>query len=105
MHNKNAPSHDKAAESAQVHKHFNPKSTATEAQRHRIIEALREGPKTSYDLRRIGIYQVSARIIELRRRGYDILTELVKLYDRDGYLHPRCARYHLQSEPDHGRQA
>lgn len=79
-------------------RHFSPKSTATEAQRQRILEALREGPKTSYDLRRMGCYQAPARIIELRRMGYDIETELVTLYDRDGYLHPRCARYHLRGE-------
>lgn len=75
------------------------KSTGTEAQRQRILEALRVGPKTSYDLRRLGCYQAPARIIELRRAGYDIETELVSLYCRDGYLHPRCARYHLRGEP------
>lgn len=76
----------------------NNKATASEAQRQRIIDALRTGPKTSYELRRIGCYQAPARIIELRRMGYDIRTELVDLYDRDGYLHPRCARYHLECE-------
>jgi hypothetical protein len=30
--------------------------------------------------------------------GYDIRTEFVTLYDRDGYMHPRCARYHLMGE-------
>lgn len=76
--------------------HFSPKSTASEAQRERILEALRTGPKTSYDLRRLGCYQCAARVIELRRAGFDIRTELVTLYDRDGYMHPRCARYHWE---------
>lgn len=75
--------------------HFSLKSTSTEAQRQRILVALRAGPKTSYDLRRLGCYQAPTRIIELRRMGYDIKTELVALYDRDGYMHPRCARYSL----------
>ena len=87
-----------------LHRQYSPKSTATEAQRQRILEALRIGPKTSYQLRRLGIYQQSTRIFELRRMGYDIRTELVDLHDRDGYLHPRCARYHLRAEPLEGLQ-
>lgn len=84
--------------SAKDQGHFTAQSTTSEAQRQRILEALRTGPKTSYELRRIGCYQAPARIIELRRMGYDIRTELVDLYDRDGYLHPRCARYHLEGK-------
>jgi hypothetical protein len=76
------------------------RSTSGEAQRDRIIEALRSGPKTSYDLRRIGCYQAPARVKELRDRfGYSIRTERVTLYDRDGYMHPGAARYHLEAEP------
>lgn len=97
---KNAPDHKKAAESAKEQNHSSLKSTASEAQRQRILNALRTGPKTSYDLRRLGCYQAPARIIELRRMGFDIETELVDLYDRDGYLHPRCALYHLINEGD-----
>lgn len=79
---------------------FSPKSTNCEAQRMRIVEALRRGPKTSYDLRRMGCYQAPARIKELRDRfGYVIQTERVTLVDRDGFLHPRSARYRLVSEP------
>lgn len=78
------------------------KSTASEAQRQRILEALRAGPQTSYDLRRRGVYQQSTRIFELRRRGYDIVTERVTLYDQDGFMHRGCARYHLRSAPNHG---
>lgn len=74
------------------------KSTSTESQRQRILAALQLGPKTTYDLRRMGCYQAPARIIELRRMGHDIETELVTLYDRDGYEHRGCARYHLRGE-------
>lgn len=92
------------AKQATEQRQYSRKSTATEAQRLRILEALRIGPKTSYDLRRMGCYQAPARIIELRRMGYEIETELVTLYDRDGYMHPRCARYHLRAEPLEGLQ-
>jgi hypothetical protein len=82
------------------HAHCRSHSTASEAQRERIISALRTGPKTSYDLRRLGCYQAPARIKELRDKfGYDIRTERVTLYDRDGYMHRGAARYHLEAEP------
>ena len=76
------------------------KSTATEAQRNRVIEALRQRPQTSYDLRRLGIYQAPARVKELRDRfGYSITTDPVVIVDRDGYHHARVALYTLVAEP------
>ena len=76
-------------------------STATEAQRERIIHALRRRSHTSYDLRRLGIYQAPARIKELRDRfGFNITTDLITLVDRDGYMHARCALYTLIGEPE-----
>lgn len=103
--NSNAPGQGgEAAKQATEQRQYSRKSTATEAQRARILDALRSGPKTSYDLRRLGCYQAPARILELRRLGFDIRTELVDLYDRDGYLHPRAARYHLRAEPLEGLQ-
>lgn len=89
----------KTESSAPNKRKFSGKSTSTEAQRYRIIKALEAGPKTSYDLRRIGCYQSAARIKELRDRfGYRIKTERVTLYDRDGYMHPNAARYILESK-------
>ena len=77
------------------------KSTATEAQRKRVIEALRMRPQTSYDLRRLGIYQAPARVKELRDRfGFGITTDPVVIVDRDGYRHARVALYTLVSEPE-----
>ena len=77
------------------------KSTATREQYKRIIEALRMRPQTSYDLRRLGIYQAPARIKELRDRfGYVITTDPVVIVDRDGYHHARVALYSLVSEPE-----
>ena len=77
------------------------KSTGTDAQRERIVEALRLRPHTSYDLRRLGIYQAPARVKELRDRfGYGITTDPVVIVDRDGYRHARVALYTLISEPE-----
>lgn len=79
------------------------KSTATEAQRKRVIEALRLRPQTSYDLRRLGIYQAPARVKELRDKfGYSITTDPVVIVDRDGYHHARVALYTLVAEPVEG---
>lgn len=77
---------------------FNPKSTATEAQRERILSALAHGPKTSYDLRRLGCYQCPTRVLELRRQGYDIRTDLVTIWDQEGYRHHRVALYVLEGK-------
>jgi hypothetical protein len=74
---------------------FSAKSSVTEAQHDRILDALGSGPKTSHELRCIGIYQVSTRILELRDMGFEIYTARVTLHDRDGYPHPRCALYSL----------
>lgn len=80
---------------------FSANSTATEAQRQRIIIALRIRPRTSYQLRRMGCYQSAARIKELKDRfGYHIETSRVTLVDRDGYTHRGCALYTLVAEPD-----
>lgn len=79
---------------------FSAKSTHSEAQRQRIVEALRRRPQTSYDLRRIGCYQAPARVKELRDRfGFEIQTSRVTLVDRDGYSHQRAALYSLVREP------
>lgn len=79
------------------------RSTSVEAQRERIVVALRGCSHTSYDLRRMGIYQAPARIKELRDRyGFDIRTERVTLYDRDGFMHVNAARYSLVAEPIDG---
>ena len=78
----------------------NGKSTSGHAQRERILEALTVGPKTSYDLRRIGCYQCPTRVLELRRMGYDIRTERVSIWDEDGYRHLGIALYTLRGGRD-----
>ena len=76
------------------------KSTQTAAQQRRIIAALHAGPKTTDDLRALGIYQTSARIWGLRAMGWNIETELFNGYSVDGYSHARMARYTLIGEPE-----
>lgn len=80
--------------------HRRSRSTATEAQRHRIIEMLRTGPKTTLDFRRAGIMQSQTRIFELRARGYDLPTVgRVTIIDDAGYAHVGVAVYELLAEP------
>lgn len=75
------------------------RSTETEAQEQRAVLAMRLGPKTTDDLRKLGLYQVSARIWSLRQKGYEIETDLFTGYAADGMKHTRMARYKLISEP------
>lgn len=82
---------------------FSAKSTSGAAQRHRILEALRTGPKTYFELRRLGIYQHSVRVFELRRAGHSITTTRVTLFDHDGFEHRSCALYSLSESQAEGR--
>lgn len=87
------------------------RSTTTSAQLQRVIAALRTGPKTTHDLRGIGIYQCPARVKQLRDEfGYTIITTRVPLINDYGYAHRSCGLYTLISDPpqlglDFGRDA
>ncbi|WP_291774379.1 helix-turn-helix domain-containing protein [Castellaniella sp.] len=72
------------------------RSTSADSQRTRIMQALVTGPKTSYDLRRIGCYQCPTRVLELRRMGHDIRTQRVSIWDANGYRHCGVALYSLE---------
>ncbi len=63
-----------------------------------IIEALRIRAHTTDDFRKLGIFQISARIWELRKQGWDIRTDRITVVDRDSYSHPRAALYSLVEE-------
>lgn len=68
------------------------------AQRRRAIAMLHTGPKSTIQLRRDGdILAPAARILELRRRGFDILTQWVQEATDCGKLH-RVALYVLMGE-------
>jgi hypothetical protein len=82
-------------EAQQNVKKFSAASAAKQAQLDRIMAALRRRPHTSHDLRGLGVYQVSARIKELREQGNDISTARITLIDAWGYEHRRCALYSL----------
>jgi len=72
------------------------KSTSTEAQLRKLLALLRQGPKTTVDLRQHAIMMPAARIFQLRHeQNYVITTELVALHDPEGVWHKKCARYHL----------
>lgn len=90
-----------SAEETKKQRQFSANSPHSEAQRQRIIEALRRRPQTTEDLRKLGIFQAPARVKELRDRfGYGISTARITVVDREGYPHPRAALYSLVSEPE-----
>ena len=73
-----------------------PDSSAA-AQRRRTLEALESGPKSTIELRRRwDILSPAPRILELRARGYMILTNWVQQATDCGKLH-RVALYVLVS--------
>lgn len=74
---------------------FNSKSTVTAAQYVTILTLLAIRPHNTEELRRQGVYQVSARVKELRMMGHDIRTARINLWDRDGFLHRGVALYSL----------
>lgn len=71
------------------------RSTSTEAQRAKLLALLQSGPKTTIEARNNGVMMPATRVFELKRAGHIITTELVTQCDDNGFLHPRCARYHL----------
>ncbi len=89
-----------ASKAVSKHRKFNAKSTASEAQRQRILEALRRRPHTSYELIRMGCYYPPARIFELKRMGFIIEKTTVTVVDGDGFTHDGVALYALVAEPE-----
>jgi hypothetical protein len=71
------------------------RSTATEVQRAKLLAMLDQKPCTTIEARDSGIMMPAARCFELKHAGHNIITELVAQYDGNGFLHRRCARYHL----------
>lgn len=74
-------------------------STATERQEQRILDMLREGPKTSPQLAAAGCVQYTARIHGLRARGFDIKATRYNGLGLDNQWHKGLALYRLESEP------
>jgi len=77
------------------------KSTSTEVQLEKIMALLRQGPKTTIDLRNQGIMMPAARVHQLKHEcNHTITSEWVTLYDANGFRHSKCARYHLVAEAE-----
>ena len=69
-----------------------------EAQRSRVLDALRTGPKSTIQLRRDwDVLAPAARVLELRRLGYEILTHWIDEPTECGLLH-RVALYVMMRE-------
>ena len=73
--------------------------TSTEAQIQRLIELLRNGPRDTHFLRRMGISHPAGRVQDLLKRGYEVTSSRITTVDSDGYSHSRVALYDLVSEP------
>jgi Helix-turn-helix domain len=68
-------------------------------QRARLLAALRYAPVTTYEARKyLDVYDVPARIIELRAQGFHIITLRVAQETDAGIIHRRIGLYVLQSE-------
>ena len=94
---------DRRVLSKKSQRQFNAKSPNCEAQRQRIVTALRARPQSTEDLRKLGIFQAAVRVKELRDAfGFEIETARVTVIDREGYPHPRAALYSLVAEPKGG---
>jgi hypothetical protein len=75
------------------------KSTTTEIQLAKLLALLRSGPKTTIQLRDHGIMMPAARVHYLRHvDGHQITSQLVTLFDANGFRHAKCARYYLEGE-------
>lgn len=67
------------------------------SQNQKLLEALQKGPvRPLMALHDLGIYRLSARIKELREAGYNIMTNHIKVYGRDGKP-TRIAEYVLHA--------
>ncbi|MBC8748532.1 MULTISPECIES: helix-turn-helix domain-containing protein [Paraburkholderia] len=73
---------------------------STQAQRTRILEALRGGPQSTYALRARGISHPAMRVKELISRGYVITSSRVTAVDSDGFTHHGVALYGLASDDE-----
>jgi Helix-turn-helix domain len=75
------------------------KSTSTEVQLQKTLALLAQSPKTTIELRDHGVMMPAARVFQLKNEHqFVITTELVTLYDANGFRHGRCARYHLMQK-------
>ena len=91
--------HSASATASTVEDVLTSKSTSTEVQLAKALALLRKGPQTTIQLREHGIMMPAARIHHLRHvDGHTISSQLMTLYDTNGFRHSKCAQYHLEAE-------
>lgn len=66
----------------------------TPSQRERILNRLRQGSVTSWELSQIGILSYNTRIMELRRAGHEIITVMEEVQNQFGET-VKCGRFSL----------
>lgn len=74
--------------------------TSTQSQRLLILNKLRLRPYSTLEFRELGICSPAPRIMELRARGYEIMTTYTTEIDHTGVEHHHIAVYELLSEPE-----
>lgn len=101
MRNPQAPNKRKAAggnQTASQNKQANPIGNSANAQRQRLVAALKHRPMSTIEIRReLDILGVAPRVFELRSKGFEILTHWRQEPTECGKLH-RVALYVLVKE-------
>ena len=62
----------------------------------KVLLALQDGPKTTFDLRAKGICSTGQAVWRLRLQGYHIETQRCTCIDEAGVEHHGVARYYLR---------
>jgi hypothetical protein len=84
---------------------LNSQQSSTLRDRKQILALLRKRPIHTIEFREIhGLISPAARIIELRRQGYTIRTNLIRAMSQDGRVHNNVALYVFVSEPPAANQ-
>lgn len=80
---------------------LNPNNTSIDNQHAIVMAALKDGPKTTIELRHdYGVMMPAARVRELRLAGYKIDTVRVASFTPDGIKHHSVAKYVLRNASD-----
>lgn len=76
------------------------KDTSTHSQRIAILQRLKQGSLSTLEARQMGICSPAPRIMELRKKGYDISTTTRDEVDHAGVIHKGIAVYTLHHSPE-----
>lgn len=67
---------------------FEPSDAIKARQQRLILQALGDGGITSLEAReKFGILHCAGRVLELRKRGFNVITRKVRQYDAEGRQH------------------